>query len=193
MSGSRGRYRRFIVYGGITLFVMFHTIHQMFIEVRPFDWIMLAVEVLVLLLILYEVVVNIIRHRREKKRRERLQEILKHLSQFMDAGKGLQVTVPNTAFIGQPNYEWLNERVEKWALSVKQWRDEVKKFLSSRSGQALSAFVLIVDAESIDSMVHPLSDWPFRVTGELLHDLYQPLGVYLRNLQNIMEKVDIYF
>lgn len=172
---------------------MCQTIHQMFTEVRPFDWLMLVVEVLVLLLILYEVLVGASRHRRESRRRRELQDILEHLNRFMDAGKALQVTVPNTANLGLPGNEYLHGLVEKWVSSVKQWRDEIKTFLSVRSRQALSAFVLITDAESIDSTVHPPSDWPFVVRGELRRDIYQPLVAYLRNLQNIMEKIDVYF
>jgi hypothetical protein len=189
--GNRPKNIRLVVYGSLTLLFMLRTISQMFAEVRPFDWLMLSVEVLVLLLIAYEIWVGIRERRKSRKRQLELQDVLRHLNRFMDAGKALQGRVPDTANLSRQDFPLGS--IDRWVSSVKQWREDVKTFLSARSPRALSAFVLITNAESVDSTVHPPSDWPVIVTGELLRDIYQPLVVYLRNLQNIMEKIDTYF
>jgi hypothetical protein len=81
MSQGRGR-TWLLIYAAITMLALCHTIGRMFEGVKPFDWLMLVIETAVLLLILYEVIVGIIRHRKERRREKGLKQIVTSLSKF---------------------------------------------------------------------------------------------------------------
>lgn len=180
-----GRSSRLIVYLVITLFAMTRTISQMFEGVRPFDWLMLVIETLVLLLILYEVIVGIRRHRREEKRAKELAHIIAALSEIMNKGKELQLSVPDPATTDWPVHD-------SWMKSVKAWSSDTNTFLATHSSRASSAFLLLLDTASVTSMVIRPNDSSFQLHG-YLREYYQRLVVQLSNLRQIMEKPEVYF
>jgi len=157
----------------------------MFEGVKPFDWLMLSIETAVLLLILYEVIVGVVRHREAEKRRKRLAEVTQILSDFMFEGQSIQAETPNPHTGGD---------VTRWVGLVTEWYIKVAQYLSSISSRAESAFSLIINIEQADGHVlHQLGDSPgFYVTGqEGTH--YRKLTAYLQNLRGIIEKLDAYF
>jgi hypothetical protein len=142
-------------------------------------------ELGVFLFIAYEVIVNIVRHRREKRRQKELKQIVVSLSQFMDEGVGLQRSVPDTA----------KEEVgvlQSWMTNTKAWGDKVSECLATHSLRASAAFLLVHDLSLSDSVV-------FAPSGELfyllspLREHYQRLLTQLNNLRQILEKPEVYF
>jgi hypothetical protein len=181
---SRGRSVRLSVYFGITITFMARTVWNMFEGVRPFDWLMLVVEIAVLLLILYEVVVGIRRHQEEAKRTAKLALIVASLATKMDEGYNLQITTPN------PQLD--TSTVSDWIQSVRAWAYETEIILNHHSLRAVRAFTLVVDSSEAERMVYPTSGMPFYVTGNL-REAYQRLLAQLNNLRNIIEKPEVYF
>jgi hypothetical protein len=49
---------RLLIFLVLTLFAMGNTVAHMFTEVRPFDWLMFAIEVAIVILILYEIIAD---------------------------------------------------------------------------------------------------------------------------------------
>jgi hypothetical protein len=156
----------------------------MFEGTRPIDWLMLVIEALVLLLILYEVIVGDIRHRRERQSRLAISKRVSELSWLMDKGQRIQTCVPDPQITN-----W--QLVKPWIDSVQAWKEETNTFLAARSPRASSAFMLITDAGNMDSVVH-FSGRQFALTGEV-REFYQRLVIQLANLRRIMEQPDAYF
>jgi hypothetical protein len=183
---TQGRRRtRLLIYTAITLFAMCNTIRRMFEGVKPFDWLMLGIETAVLLLILYEVIVGVMRHREAEKRRKQLAKVTQILSDFMFEGQSIQGETPNPHTGGD---------VTRWVSLVTEWHIKVAQYLSSISSRAESAFSLIINAEQAGSHIlhQPGDSVGFYVTGhEGTH--YRKLMAYLQNLRGIIEKLDAYF
>jgi hypothetical protein len=162
-----------------------HTLRRMFGGVKPFDWLMLGIETAVLLLILYEVVVGIVRHRRATRREKELKQIVTSLSRFMDEGLGLQRNVPDTA-------KEETKVLQSWMTSTKAWGDKTNEFLAARSQQASAAFLLVHDSSSADSIVFTLAGEFFYVASPV-REHYQRLLTQLNSLRQIIEKPEAYF
>jgi hypothetical protein len=156
----------------------------MFEGVKPFDWLMLGIETAVLLLILYEVIIGIVRHREAEKRRKQLAEVTQILSDFMFEGQSIQGETPNPHTGGD---------VMRWINLVTEWHIKVAQYLSSISSRAESAFSLIINSNEGTRVLHQSGDSVgFHVTGhEGTH--YRKLMTYLQNLRAIIEKPGAYF
>lgn len=153
--------------------------------VRTIDWVMLVVELLVLLVIVWEFGITEWRHHGEKKRKANLRSIADRLVGYMDAGLKLQGTVPDhqeSTFIIE----------DAWMIAVADWSFDTGKYLGALSQRAWSAFTLIANSNAGDSTISSLSGHYFTITGPL-RECYQRLLVQLQNLKDIIERADTYF
>jgi hypothetical protein len=158
----------------------------MFEGVKPFDWLMLGIETAVLLLILYEVVVGIVRHRGAIRRQRKLKQIATSLSQFMDTGRELLRSVPD------PSKEE-SEVLRLWMVNTNAWGVRANDFLAACSQQASGAFLLVHDSSSADSVVFTPSGDEFFYLASPIREHYQRLLTQLNNLRQIIEKPEVYF
>src|SRR5215813_1846525 len=92
--------------------------------VRPFDWVMLSVEILVLVLIAAEVVPALIHKWKARKRQKVLFSLL---------GEGQEI-------LNHPPTPFKEAAVPSWGQSVDAWSDEVTNVLSRYSEQAVASF-----------------------------------------------------
>ncbi len=163
----------------VTVLIMCNTITHMFGDVRPFDWLMLVIEVLVLLAILWF-------EGRELWHRRKLRKRVASIVPFMEKGKQIQENVPESQseLDGKPAVAWMQ--------SVTSWVAETDEFLLSHSRRASFAFMLIGDTNSFGGLVYLPNGYSFPVCGDVrLH--YERLYYQLNNLRSIMEKPDVYF
>jgi hypothetical protein len=151
---------------------------------RAIDWLMLAIEALVLLLISYEVLAGQIRHRRDQQRRSTITERVVALSAFMDKGMRIKSCVPDPQITN-----W--QLVKPWMDSVQKWTDETNAFLAGHSSRASSAFMLTTDAGHMDTVVYSAGR-QFALFGDV-RECYQRFAVQLANLRRIIEQPEAYF
>jgi hypothetical protein len=163
---------------------MCNMIGHMFQGIRPFDWLMFALEALVASLILYEVVVSGKRHRAEQRRQSLTNERVLVLSKLMDKGLRIKSTVPDPS--GTSDFQI----IQRWMDTVQAWADETNSFLASHSSRASAAFLLVTDAGNMDSVVYA-SGRQFILIAET-RAWYQRLIVQLENLRRIMERPEAY-
>ena len=166
---------------------MGNTIRHMFDGVRPFDWLMLVVELLVLLLIFYEVIINLIHRRKERKRRLALGLIVTSLAGFMEKGCKLQLDTPDPI-----TTTWGS--ITPWIDSVKLWAKDTSAFLAQHSSRAATAFGLIGEIGVLTNP-QPVYKEPgssFPIEGPQ-RESYQRLVAQLTNLRSIIEKPEAYF
>lgn len=119
-----GRERRLIVCLGVNTIFLWITIRRMFSDVRPFDWLMLVIELLVLLLIAYEVIPGFWHKRRVKRR-------LKALSTLVSEGQLLEDSAPS-----QSDDQTV---VVKWTNDVTTWDRKTNETLVCFSKQAAAS------------------------------------------------------
>jgi hypothetical protein len=153
----------------IKIFAMFNKIKCMFGGVKPFDWLMLIVEILVLALIAFEIF-HSIWHRRKIVR------LLSRAFYFVQMGQKLQVMI---------GPEWNGPPLgPEWIKSVKAWNQETLNFLEACSPQARESFLINnVEAHREQSLkVPPEAQW-----------WYRTMLNRLDNLQRIAENPDVYF
>jgi hypothetical protein len=97
----------------------------MFNDAKPFDWLMLAVELLVLALIAYEVVTGV-RHKRRISRR------ISSIFVLMQRGQALEDSAPS---------QTADEAITaKWIENVSAWDAETNKTLANFSPQAAASY-----------------------------------------------------
>ncbi len=164
---SRWKQSRLAVYFGIDIAALWATITHMFSDVRPFDWLMLIIEVLVLVLIAYEVSVNLWHKRRIKSR-------LATILVLKNKGQELQVSVPHGTD---------DTAISAWNDAVKAWANDANRLLSTFSPQASATFLHEPGGPLLDYYRVPMN----------ARDHYQFLLTRLNNLHSIMEKPDVYF
>ena len=157
---------------------------MMFEGVRPFDWVMLVVEILVLLLIAWEIGREEYFRRNDRNRKAALKKIADGISGFIERGQKLVIEVPECRDDFSPCHAWMGR--------VAQWSYETIQFLSTHSPAASAAFLLVGDSQSLDNVVRKRDGSSFRVAGNL-REWYQELSVRLSNLHGIKEKADVYF
>jgi hypothetical protein len=165
---SRGRRSRLLAALAITVLFTVNTIRHMFEGVRPFDWLMLVVEVAVLVLIAWEIGRDIWHKRKMRGRYDELFE-------YLDKGQKLHWSCPQVTPDGSPRDIGL-----KWENSVKAWIKETAAFLRRYSPKASKMFLKEVN----DSYFDIVNNADFWLTA---------LFERLRNLREIMEKCDVYF
>ncbi len=165
---SRRTRLRLAVCFGINMVAMWITITRMLSSVTPFDWLMLIVELLVLLLIAYEVATNVLHKRRVNHR-------LKAIFAIMHKGQALQAAVPG----GNAD----NNAITAWNDAVLAWINDANNLLSTYSPQASASFLHEPGGNTIKYS-------PVAMTA---HNHYVFLLMRLNNLRSIMEKPDVYF
>jgi len=156
----------------------------MFEGVRPFDWLMFGIEVAVVALILYEIIADAKRRRRENQHKVLVDIQALALSVRLTQGERLQQAVPNELLI-------TDQRVASaWIKDVQAWIEETKLFLASRSSKASTEFMLIADVERVS--IYVSSPNGFYVRGESA-TWYRSLVVHLENLRRIISRPEAYF
>lgn len=166
---------------------MWHTISSMFQGVKPFDWLMLGIEVAVLIAIIYEIVVSHLRHSAQRKRVAYLAEAVKSLSDLMNKGQEVQWPLSDPCETGG------TEAALRWAASAKIWSEEVSSLLTQYSSRALLTFQLISHDDLQGNLVfHANTGKKFLVAGDT-RLTYRRLAAQLRNLRRIAEQPEVYF
>jgi len=143
---------------------MLDAFRRMFRDVRPFDDLMLAIEVLVLLLIAYEVGSGIWQRIRRHRRSRRL------LGCF-SKGQALQASVPAE-----------NAETEEWLRNLKEWTDKTNNLLARYSPQASAAFL----------HSHSTVAGHYRGVARTAQTAMAELLERLENLRAIMERPEVY-
>jgi hypothetical protein len=150
--------------------IVLDTLRRMIYGVRPFDILMLVVEVLVLLLIAYEVGVNVWRDRR---RTRRSRKVLGQLTK----GQKLQADAPVGSSVNNPS-------VVSWANTTTEWANETSALLSKYSEAASVSFLHVVGGAN--------SSFGFGHINPYAQHAYILLQEQLNNLRSILENPDVY-
>jgi len=160
----------------------------MFAGVKPFDWIMLGVEVAVLALILYSEIVHGLRHRKEVEHQKMLAKKVTLLDELMQKGIKLRFETPRVLH-GQPG-----NPINEWMNLVAEWEQQTESLLAEHSAKAASAFS-ITEAPDIDRATVRMPNKTGFVFVILYHHAlsYLMLTAKLNVLREIMEKPDAYF
>jgi hypothetical protein len=153
---------------------MCNTIVHMFEGVRPFDRLMLGIEVLVVLLIAWEIFRGESSRRQENKRRLLLSERMNAVQVLLARGGEIRRTAPSSS--GDPN------DVIPWVQSLEEWDTSAQAVLGSFSPQAAAAFTAGIPKGM---------SFPGLAAGA--QNYYGMLLLRLDNLQKLMEKSDVYF
>jgi len=132
----------------------------------PIDWLMLAIELLVLVVIAGEALLSWRSWRGKCKKRAQILALI-------SKGQVLERCPPNFNEVA---------RVNEWVQQVGSWAKETDNFLKTCSPQASAEFLSNLG-------VSPLS-YPQMAPGAELW--YKTILVRLSNLRNIMEKPDTY-
>jgi hypothetical protein len=150
---------------------MCDTIRRMLEGTRPIDLWMLVIELLVLLLIAYEVVVGVWSKVRTSRR-------VATIFRYMAQGQNLQANAPpaGTTDISIPT---------AWVESVKEWIQQTHNALTQYSPQAAASFIHDSGGASVQYN---------SVSGHSqARDWYRVLILRINNLRSIMEKPNVYF
>src|SRR2546428_2535998 len=170
---SRGRRLRFIAFC-INAISMTYTICRLFEDVRPFDWLMLVIEVAVLVAILVFDIRAVRRERRhdreQRDRRTLVDQRVAALRDAMSKGQELRLSTPVSG----------NPHVAEWAQAVTNWGEETRVLLKSFSAHAEAAFLMQMSGS-------PYINGSIGATFE-----YISLISRLDNLRGIIEKPDVY-
>jgi hypothetical protein len=97
---------------------------------------MLGIEALVVVLILYELIAETIRRRREHRRQAGINLKVVVLSELVDKGVRLQSVVPDETITSD------HRITAKWLEDVEAWTTETNEYLLLHSKQASDAFLL---------------------------------------------------
>jgi hypothetical protein len=159
---------RLLVYLSLNFAAMWVTLKHIFGDAKPFDWLMLSIEVLVLALIAYEVVTSV-KHRRRNARR--IASIFKLVRQGQDIENSF------------PPYQSDEAIVTAWINKVVAWDTETRNTLAQFSPQAAASYAY----DSSKPGVH------YRGVNPNAHHRFIFLKSRLDNLRSIMEKPDGYF
>ena len=166
---STPRSTRFAVYFGIDIFFLWQTVAHLFSDARPFDWLSLTIELLVLLVIAYEIFPER-RHKRKVRRR------VKALNILIAEGQALEDTAPPQRISEDDGL------VTKWVADFVSWDRKTFATLASFSKQASASYVHNSAIAGVGFRVH--ND---------VRNHFVTLRSRLENLRSIMEKPDVYF
>lgn len=144
----------------------------------------MGIELVVLLLIAYEVRVGVRDRRREKARRKFVEEKREMILRLIDGGRDLRRNVPPD---NDPD-------VVGWIDSAVKWETDTFSKLQEYSARAAGAFNLAQRIGITDNLVYLPNrlGYEFIISGHL-RMTYQRLATRLSALNEIMEKADIYF
>jgi hypothetical protein len=165
---------------------MGNTVAHMFTEVRPFDWLMFAIEVAIVILILYEIIADARRRRVDTKHKLFVDTQALALSKLLRRGELLQETVPNTFILTDTRIE------PQWIAQVQAWIGETDVFVTSKSAKASADFMLVSSAEAEKVSIWITSSAQgFFVRGEAVNH-YRKLVIHLDNLRRIISRLEAY-
>ncbi len=149
----------------------------MFEEVRPFDWLMLSVAVLVVLLILFGVVRPMLAERKMRKRVSKTYAIASR-------GQALEHAAPADGFLIGCDAATIQTATQRWKSDVESWITDANRFLGTCSSQASAKF-------SDDSRLSHFSDTSNRFRPET-KAIYEVINCRLSNLQEILQNPSVY-
>jgi hypothetical protein len=161
--------RRYTLQIGIGLIVMLDAFRHSFSRHDAFDYTMLAVGIVVLILTAYQVSSDPLR---AWKRSRSTTKLLPYFKQ----GEELYASVPRQSFEQGPAIEW-TKRVE-------QWTKETNILLEQLSPAASAAFLHITGG------ITASEDW-HRIHAHV-YDSYRQLMERLNNLRTILETPEVY-
>jgi hypothetical protein len=157
-------------------------------EYGPLDRLL---EFLVFVLILYEVIAGIRRHRRDKKRQRFLSQQREFVAPFITAGEELKVSLP-----GMTGTPWLTtefgREADAWKQKVKAWTATTAQALGERSVRAGSAFMNVTDTSSSGGVAWKPDGTPWCFHEDVAPD-FRKLVAQLDNLQRIVANPELYF
>jgi C4-dicarboxylate-specific signal transduction histidine kinase len=197
MRQAEGRYR-LRACAALNLLVMGYTVrHIMYEPVRPFDWVMLFVEVLVLAFVGYGEIVSYARNKKADKRQQeadehqqavanRQQELdsrIRKTNEFVSRGQMLQKTAPVDGDPSVDRIASLLTRARDWRGDVASWIMDTNGFLQACSPQASAKFL-------DDSQASYFRE-NNRYGTETLAS-YEEVDRRLHNLQDIMQNPSVY-
>jgi len=140
---------------------------RLFNEARPIDWLIVAVDLLVLLWITAADIVKIPHWRRSRRARKRIVA-------FVAEGESIEEARPTAVASDDEANAWI-ERVKSWTVGV-------HSYLAKHALQAVTVFGHAEPQPQAGSAVHPLA-------AKWLSDLDARLSA----LRSIMEKPNLYF
>jgi hypothetical protein len=150
---------------------------------RPIDWIIGAVDFLVLIaILLFELP--------EWWHKRKINRIVPKVIPYVHAGQKLQLDLQE--LVGQFHNLDGREEAIAWTYEANMWTKNTSVFLSSLSGRATTAFSIVVNTRESDRMIYSPKHGACYFSGEL-GDCYQTFLRHLENLQKIMEKPEAYF
>ncbi len=159
-------------------------LNHLFRDVRPFDWLMFAIEVAVVVLILYEVIAGQKHRRQDAQHIKSMNAKTVQLSKLLTKGERLQQSAPNAAWITDLRV------IPLWIAEVQIWIEATQYALTEKSKEAAADFMLVADADKISVYVE--SGPGFFVTGEAAAP-YRSLVAHLENLRQIIRRPEAYF
>jgi hypothetical protein len=171
----------------------------MFAEVRAFDWLMLGIEALVLLLIAYEVKIGIRERAKQRKQELELTNAVAFLSGLMSKGDHIRRDIPSPYEIPaggglEEQEQWVSTKRYEWQQRALRWIRESNEEIAKRSQRAASVFMLIAEppkATPVQVTDKPIG-YSFTIVGND-REVYQRLVALLDNLRRIIEKPEAYF
>jgi len=154
-------------------------------ETRSIDWVMLVIEAAALSLILYEVIVGELRHRRDHQRQSLLDERAIEVARLADKGKRLQDSVTDPAINSE-------QMCQRWIAAVNVWTDESHKAINRHSKRAAEAFMAVGQPDMLDLVVSG-SGKQFHLGVGDVRNCYQGLSFRLGTLARIVERPSLFF
>jgi hypothetical protein len=148
-----------------------HWVRLVFLDdkIRPFDWLMLLIEVLVLAVIAHEAV-----YRPWKIRRW-----LRTVFQCFLKGQALENSAPATGSAVADE-----DTIKTWKNAVQDWVNQTWRVLNGYSPQAAAAF--------LHGRVEPGLSFSHVPHAHDCHNYYLALLARMESLRSIMEKPDVY-
>ena len=173
---------------GIAALAMLDAIHRFLILLfgRPqrIDFWLLGADVIVVILILYEIIVEGRRHRADDRKRAFISGKMVPLSLLRDKGLRIKAAVPDELAITD------KQLVQQWISTVGSWSNETNSFLAN-SPLASNAFMLVDNVDHVNTLA-TIPGKIFEVRGESKTP-YQRMSVQLENLHRIIERPEDYF
>jgi hypothetical protein len=160
---------------GAVLLILCDTIRHMLEGTRPIDLWMLAIELLVLLLIAYEVGIGVVRSREDKKRAGLVCVRSEKIREIITRGQELQREAPRSGTAPMEAATWID--------AEREWHKGTKALLESYSPQAAVALMHDTSGEAPPW-------WDSIATGA--RNEYATLICSLNNLRDILERPNVY-
>jgi hypothetical protein len=157
---------------------MYNTIRHLFDGVRPFDWLMLVIEVMVLVFVAYEVIAGFIHGREVRKRQRELESRIHRTNQFVSQGQLLQKTVVRDGRDVDRTASLFKSALQ-WRSDVASWIMDTNGFLKECSTQASAKFL-------DDSLTFTFRDTSNKYCPET-EASYETVNRRLNNLQSIVQ------